>query len=120
MAEYREPDPSPPHPAPGERIERTEIIESTSSANPERPRGTAPMWAWVVPLVLVVILLVWYILTRGQPESPLDRVTPDVFESGSAIEAPAIREPSETPAEAPGPAPTAAATNGATPGDPSP
>jgi hypothetical protein len=110
MTEYprgSEPDPTPT-PAPGERIERTEIIDRTSSATTTRPRGSAPMWAWVLPLVLVVIALVWYILTRGEPESPLDRVTPDMLESDNAIEAPAIRGPSETPAEAPRSAPTAA------------
>jgi hypothetical protein len=122
MTEYsRGSEPDPPHtPAPGERIERTEIVESSSSGAASRPRGSAPMWAWVLPLVLVAIVLVWYILTRGQPESPLDRVTPDVFESNDAIEAPAIREPSETPADAPASAPTAAIGDAVPSGDSTP
>jgi cobalamin biosynthesis Mg chelatase CobN len=55
-----------PHPAPVERVERTEIIErSSSSGQPDTRKGSSPMWAWVLPLVLIVLVLAYYIFTRG-------------------------------------------------------
>jgi hypothetical protein len=58
-------------PQPGERIERKVVIEerSPSSGGPHRPARSS-MWMWVLPLVIIVLLLMWYVFTRGEPRSP--------------------------------------------------
>lgn len=58
-------DESPP---PVERVERIEVIERTPAAGPAR--SATPMWVWLLPLVIIVLALVWYILARGNPVSP--------------------------------------------------
>lgn len=37
-----------------------------------REPPASPMWVWVLPLVLVVLLLAWYVATRGEPRAPFD------------------------------------------------
>ena len=84
----------PPPVAPGERIERHEVVESVpADAEPRRSRGT-PMAFWLIPLVLIVIFLMWYVMQEGTPDSPLP-------ESGIELEAPeldASAAQTETPA----------------------
>src|SRR5688572_19045002 len=79
-------------PAPGERIERHEVVERVSRGAEAAPRAT-PMWAWVLPLVLVVLALAWFIFARGEPVNPLSNL-PDVDVEPAAeqvrIEAPTI------------------------------
>lgn len=99
--------PRDPEPLPGERIERHEVVErgptdapltETRYATSPPPRAT-PMWIWVLPLVILVIVLVWFVLSRGEPRSPLDSVrdvevgAPAVQERTIEIEAPRIELP---------------------------
>ncbi|MEX2571455.1 MAG: hypothetical protein WD737_09110 [Gemmatimonadota bacterium] len=64
-------DENPQQPAePGERIEYHEVIERERGA--ERGGRGIPMWVWLMPLVIVVIALMWYVLTRAEPASPLN------------------------------------------------
>jgi hypothetical protein len=58
---------------PVERVERIEVIERSPGG--VESRRAAPMWAWLLPLVIVVVALVWYILTRGEPTSPAEVIT---------------------------------------------
>jgi hypothetical protein len=110
----------PPNP---ERIERREVVERSPA--PERPAAT-PMWLWVLPLVVVVIALAWFIFTRGEPRAPfgdtdgrggiVPEVTvpqpnvqvPTIEAPRSAEPAPAEPAPAEPPAVA-DPSPTAPA-----------
>ena len=56
-------------PEPGERIEREVIVERTiSDSGADAPRRS-PMWAWVIPLVIVALVLMWYVITRGEPRA---------------------------------------------------
>lgn len=84
----------PPPVAPGERIERHEVVESVpADGQPRRSRGTS-MAVWLIPLVLVVFFLMWYVMQEGTPDSPLP-------ESGIELEAPEINASApevETPA----------------------
>ena len=57
-------------PAPGERIERTEVIEHTATHDTSSTRRTAPMWMWLLPLVAAAIVLAWYVFTEGEPNRP--------------------------------------------------
>jgi hypothetical protein len=68
---------TPSDPPPRERVERHEVIERTTDAHEPPGRAAAPMWAWLLPLVAVVIALVWYILMTGEPRSPTEAI-PDV------------------------------------------
>jgi hypothetical protein len=53
-----------------EVIERREVVERDRPVDRvtvhERSGGTAA-WIWIVPLLLVVLLLLWYVMTRGEP-----------------------------------------------------
>ena len=73
-------DQTPRDPAiPGtERVERIEYIERVPGGpeTPAAPRqSSSPMWVWVLPLVLVVLALIWYVLSRGEPTSPVEIIT---------------------------------------------
>lgn len=111
---------------PGERVEHHEVTERVPQNETERTppgrevrsrRGT-PMWAWLIPLVIVVLFLAWYVLTSGEPSSPIggtDRIeleVPEIDPPNPAIEnntvielpdAPAAPEPSSAPPAAPTP-----------------
>jgi hypothetical protein len=71
------------------------------------------MWAWVLPLVLVVVALAWFIFSEGQPRSPFGSIRAPTVEPARPaptteirIEAPEVRLPSPTPGnEAPAAAP---------------
>ncbi len=65
MAEYR---PSPP-PERREVIERHEVVERNDAPVPPaaEPRSGGLDWIWVVLLVLVALVLVWFVFSRGQP-----------------------------------------------------
>ena len=59
-----------------ERVERVEYIERVPTNTPvPGPRSSSPMWAWVLPLVLVAIALIWYVLSRGEPTPPVEIIT---------------------------------------------
>lgn len=74
------------------------------------------MWAWVLPLVVVAIALMWYVLTRGEPTSPLDLV-PTELGTGNEVESDSnngdeiriipvpepVIEPRDAPRTTPGP-----------------
>ena len=77
-------NPRVPQPPPAERVEHREVVERTPASPVERPRGTTPIWVWLLPLVLVVLALVWYILTTGQPSSPVG--------SAPEVELPAVQQ----------------------------
>lgn len=67
--------PREPDLAPGERIEHHEVTERvTPGVEPGVPRRGSPMWAWVLPLVILALVLVWYVLSRGEPASPVDAI----------------------------------------------
>jgi hypothetical protein len=77
--------PREPPLAPGERIEHHEVTQRVpADGEPVPARRGSPMWPWLVPLVLLVLFLAWYIFTRGEPSSPIDAVddvevvTPDI------------------------------------------
>jgi hypothetical protein len=57
-----------PVPGPNETVERREIIErhDRGTAAPSPNRGTSNA-IWLLPLLLVVIGLVWFIFARGEP-----------------------------------------------------
>lgn len=85
-------------------------------AEPRRSRRVLPMWAWVLPLVVVAIALMWYVLTRGEPTSPLDLV-PTELGTGNEVESDSnngdeiriipvpepVIEPRDAPRTTPGP-----------------
>jgi hypothetical protein len=97
-------------PPPEERIERIEVVErdrpTTVRVEAERGGGV-PMWAWLLPLVLVVIVLAWFIFTQGEPRSPLERGTQVEITTPPATET-EIRLPTVELPPAPQPAPPAA------------
>jgi hypothetical protein len=95
-------------PAPGERVERHEVVERVASDAAPPPRAT-PMWVWVLPLVLVVLALAWFIFARGEPADPLSSL-PDVdvdpVVEQTRIEAPTVEiSPPPVIEVVPGPAP---------------
>jgi hypothetical protein len=131
MDERTPPEPSQPSP-PVERVERHEVVERQSGpARYDSPaRGAAvPMWAWLIPLVLLVAVLIWFIFTRGEPRSPGDMINLDPGASGRRapatevtlprIEAPTVQQPEvRVPAEPAEPAAAPAAE--AEPAEPPP
>jgi hypothetical protein len=96
-----------------ERIEHHEVVERAGPADREPRRPGTPLWLWLLPLVLVVIALAWFVFTQGQPRSPVEGRTgvraPEVnitTPSVPAVEAPRIEAPRiEAPAADPSPAP---------------
>ncbi len=60
--------------APGERIEHHEITHRSPAEQAPAPRRGTPMWLFVVPLVILALVLVWYVLTRGEPTSPIEAI----------------------------------------------
>lgn len=59
--------------APGERIEHHEVTERVSPIA-ESPRRGPGMLPWLLPLVILVLILAWYVLSRGEPASPIDAI----------------------------------------------
>jgi hypothetical protein len=112
-----------------EIVERHEIVERDVPARgtagappPAAPRAAAgtPAWLWVIPLLVVVIGLIWYVLSTGQRrEGPIDLPSVEVpsvqrqaptqrVEVGApapAAEAPPQAEPAPQPDPAPAPEP---------------
>ncbi len=68
MAEYRE----GPERGPRERVEHTEVYERTPADAPTSGRRSSSIALIVIPLVLVALLLLWYVLSRAEPTSPLE------------------------------------------------
>ena len=65
-------DPPPPS---GERTERHEVTHRVpADRGPATSRQGSPMWAWVLPLAILALVLVWYVLSRGEPNSPIDAI----------------------------------------------
>jgi hypothetical protein len=56
-------------PGSGKRIEREVIVERTTTGGGTDAPPRSSMWAWVLPLVIVVLVLMWYVVTRGEPRS---------------------------------------------------
>ena len=97
---------------PGERVEHREVTERVSPGREVPARRGTPMWVWLLPLVLVAVFLAWYVLTTGEPSSPMggaDRIEIDVpevelpnpsVENTTIIEVPDAPAPAaEAPAE---------------------
>jgi hypothetical protein len=111
-------------PRANERIERVEVVERGPATNRvEEPRGT-PMWVWLLPLVLVVMVLAWFIFTRAEPSSPFGRQSPIQIQTPAvgvpepAIQAPTVTLPASptltqpaSPSEPAGPAATPGAAD---------
>jgi hypothetical protein len=114
--------PREPVPPRDEVVERHEVVEQRVTRDGAYRGGTRPVssWIWLVPLLIVVVLLVWYVLTRGERrEGPIEvprMETPTIErpapEQRIEIEMPAPREqqpaapaapaqPQETPATEP-------------------
>jgi hypothetical protein len=104
-----------------EVIERREIVDGPAERPPRadpRPRGApaATVWLWLIPLLAVVVFLVWFILSRGEPQNPLQnlevdvttpRVEPPPQQQAPRIEVPAPAAPdAPTTDPTPAPAPT--------------
>lgn len=100
-----------------EVIERREIVDGPAERTPRTERDvraarSATVWLWLIPLLAVVVFLVWFILSRGEPQNPLQNLEVDVTtprvnppqQQAPAIEMPAPSAP-ETPAPAAEPAP---------------
>lgn len=85
---------------------------------PEPPRRS-PTWPWAIPLTAIAIGLMWYVLARGEPQSPAEwmpdddaaeetveplpspaYVPPDPFESSVTDPDGPEAEPGNSPAEA--------------------
>lgn len=67
--------PREPPLAPNERIERHEVTRRVPAGEPTTPPGRgSPMWVWVLPLVILALVLAWYVLSRGEPTSPVDAI----------------------------------------------
>ena len=67
--------PREPPLAPGERIEHHEVTRRVSPAtDTSPPRGGPGMLPWLLPLVILVLVLAWYVLSRGEPTSPADAI----------------------------------------------
>jgi hypothetical protein len=56
------------------RVERHEVIErhETVERNGEADTVTVHQrssnaWLWIVPILVVVVLLLWYVMSRGEP-----------------------------------------------------
>jgi hypothetical protein len=79
-----------PPPAPNERVERREVVERRDSPETTRARRDASYLIWLIPLALVVVALVWFIFTRGEPIGPVD--TRDVEVTVPQVEMPRIEE----------------------------
>jgi hypothetical protein len=117
------PDERPPT---RERIEHHEVVERDVPVNRGVRRAGTPLWIWIIPLVLVVIALVWFIMTQGQPRSPVEGRTGERATEVNittpqlpAVEAPRIEVPRvEAPAADPPPAAPAAAPEAAPPAEP--
>ena len=87
-------EPTDPTPvAPAGRVERHEVIETSRPDSPARRKEGTSMAFWLIPLVLVVIGLMWYVMQEGSPDSPLP-------ERGVELEAPEVEAPAviSTPA----------------------
>lgn len=100
--------PDEPPPERGETVERHEVVErhSGSGASPRRDPGGGTAWIWIALLVLVVLGLLWYVLSRGEPATPVERtdvnveapeVSTPTVERDIGIRTPGARE--GTPAE---------------------
>lgn len=62
--------PREPLPQREEVVERREVTERHTGpvrAEPG-PRGPGTAWIWLVLLLFIVLGLVWYVLSRGQPQ----------------------------------------------------
>jgi hypothetical protein len=68
--------PREPPLAPGERIEHHEVTQRVAPGTDPvaQQRRGSPMWPWLLPLVILAIALVWYVLSRGDPASPVDAI----------------------------------------------
>jgi hypothetical protein len=101
----------PPEPRP----EREEIVERhvvTESHSVSTPRERGGIWAlWLIPLLVLVIVLVWYALTRGQPQSvtmpevDVPAAEPSRTEQRIEIDVVQPREAATPPADADAPPP---------------
>lgn len=74
-------DQQPPPPPEDEPVQRREVVEKTEVVNTAPPRQSTPMAIWLIPLVLIVIALVWFVLSSGEPSSPVDSVRDIQIES---------------------------------------
>jgi hypothetical protein len=121
-------EPRPPAGERVERVERRETVTTGPEGEPPRVASATPMWLWIMPLVLVVVGLVWFIFTQAEPRSPVDPVreveivAPEINigtsgDPGPAVElpSPAPQEPAAPPITAPAEPPAAATEGGAGP-----
>jgi len=119
------PDPGNDGPRSKERLERRPVVERESIDPPPARSAATPLWLWILPLVLVVIGLTWYIFSRGEPSPPTLRpgaaevLTPedrslDVQIRAPDLAPPRIEAPAQTPAAEP-PATAPAETEGVPP-----
>ena len=78
-------------------------------------RPASPMWIWIFPLVIVVLVLAWFIFTSGEPRSPLSGTRQESLEPRSQPAPGATTERAVTaptaPESAPAAAPSAATTS---------
>jgi hypothetical protein len=85
-------------------FQRTEVTETARGPAPVRDRRPPPGmgWVWVALLLIVVIGLVWYVLTRGERvETPLqvpEIQTPVADPPRQEIEVEVRQQPAPAPA----------------------
>ena len=67
--------PREPPLTPGERIEHHEVTERVSPKTEPAPIRRGPgILPWLIALVILVLVLVWYVLSRAEPTSPIDAI----------------------------------------------
>jgi len=103
----------PPEPPPPDvYAEGTVSRETSYTVRRDPPPPGTPLWLWLIPLVLVVVALVWFIFTQGEPRAPIPGggvdPAPTTTSPGTTIEVPRIEIQRDPPATEPAPAATPA------------
>jgi cytoskeletal protein RodZ len=83
-----------------EVVERHEVVERSSGPGPAREPGASTNWLLIVVLLVVVLALVWFIFSRGEPQRPLENVEVNV----PTVEVPTVREERRIEIQTPAPA----------------
>jgi hypothetical protein len=99
------------------RVERHEVVERHETVERDGRAETVTVhqrpsnaWLWMIPLLLIVLLLLWYVLSRGernQIELPaIDRPVVESPQPDRRIEIQLPeRQPAQQPAQQPAPSP---------------
>jgi hypothetical protein len=95
------------------RVERHEIVERHETVERNGDPDTVTVhqrpsnaWLWMIPLLVVVLLLLWYVLSRGESSQiELPSIERPVVESPQPDRTIEIQLPERQPAQQPAPSP---------------